>query len=515
MVDLNGIKNETKRNHAEKVLNGHELECYEDLNLDYVNEFCAQRNLKMTLQVLLFPDSTPTGLIRCSLCDGAFRSRNGHPWFNGSDRNRYVIKKQLIDNHLKYYHTSKEEKKRARQAAASSSLTLDNTILGGDILETFNNVLTERDDLLQILKENNVPAPSKGIPGLIIQAYLVLSRLFDLDLLEPLSDRGVDGFYQNSIETPSNTDIQVVETEVKLEPVASDTEVFTETVRFSDESDDDEECDDEGGGEEEEHFDLDSDFLSEDEFFAPSKKKRRKYTNHNYDEKLKSVTSEQTSALQAAFDACVCLTRSVEKELIESTKLEGGLISAWYRAKRKSLSPEQKESARNEMIKLRAKETVQCPQCDKTVTKAYLKLHIQRVHEGGVAGKSRTSPKTPKARKPKPTFPCPQCDRILKTKSSLKNHIKVVHDDQTVTCDQCGKTVRNNEALKHHMRMYHVEKRFVCDICDFRATHQCKLDLHRLKHFPNLMPFKCDFCSYATTEKRNLEAHVRKHTGEF
>ena len=70
------------------------------------------------------------------------------------------------------------------------------------------------------------------------------------------------------------------------------------------------------------------------------------------------------------------------------------------------------------------------------------------------------------------------------------------------------------EALKHHMRMYHVEKRFMCDICDYRATHQCKLDLHRLKHFPDLMPFKCDFCSYATTEKCKFEAHVSKHTGE-
>ena len=384
MVDFNAIKNETKRNHAERVINGLESESYEDLNLDYVDEFCAKRNLEVTLKVLLFPDSSPTGLVKCSLCETAFRSRNGHPWFNGSDRNRYVTKKQLIDNHLKYYHTSKEEKKRARQAS-SPSFALDNSILGGDLLETFNNVLTERDDLLQILKENNVPAPSKGIPGLIIQAYLVLARLFELDLLEPLAERhDVDGFYQNgdeSVEMSNTIVTELNETEIKNEPISSDSEVFIETVRFSDECDED--CDDEDNDDDcdEEQFALDSDFLSDDEFFGPSNKKRRKYANHNYDEKLKAIASEQLNVLQAAFDACFCLTRSVQQELTASTKLEAGLISAWFRNKRKSLSPEEKENARNEMVKLRARETVQCTQCDKTVTKAYLKTHIRRVHE--------------------------------------------------------------------------------------------------------------------------------------
>ena len=82
-MDLNGIKNEQKRDHALKVLNRTVREQYEDLDLDYVREFCHKRNLTLTLKVLLFEDLTQTGLVKCSLCEDSFRAKNGHPWFNG------------------------------------------------------------------------------------------------------------------------------------------------------------------------------------------------------------------------------------------------------------------------------------------------------------------------------------------------------------------------------------------------------------------------------------------------
>ena len=226
-------------------------------------------------------------------------------------------------------------------------------------METFNNVLTERDDLLQILKENNVPKPSKGVPGMIIQAYLVLARLFDLDLLEPLSHRGD---FNPFLDQPSQLEVEDHEsseiTTVKLEPTDETETVFTENIRFSDESDQEPDED------KFEAMDFD-DFLSDDDFlseFAPSKKKR-KYTNNNYDEKLQQLTDEQTSVLEEAFKKCVCLTGSVEKELIEKTALDAGLIGAWYRSRRKNLPPKEKEKAKNEMIKLRAQEMASCPVC--------------------------------------------------------------------------------------------------------------------------------------------------------
>ena len=66
----------------------------------------------------------------------------------------------------------------------SAQLFLDNT--GHDIIHLFNDVLLEKDDLISIIKENDVINLSPKVPGLIIQAYLVLVEIFNLDVMEPL-----------------------------------------------------------------------------------------------------------------------------------------------------------------------------------------------------------------------------------------------------------------------------------------------------------------------------------------
>ena len=61
---------------------------------------------------------------------------------------------------------------------------MDNT--GHDIIHLFNEVLLEKDDLVSIIKENDIINISSKLPGLIIQAYLVLVEIFNLDVMEPL-----------------------------------------------------------------------------------------------------------------------------------------------------------------------------------------------------------------------------------------------------------------------------------------------------------------------------------------
>ena len=66
----------------------------------------------------------------------------------------------------------------------SAQLFMDNT--GHDIIHLFNEVLLEKDDLVSIIKENDIINISSKLPGLIIQAYLVLVEIFNLDVMEPL-----------------------------------------------------------------------------------------------------------------------------------------------------------------------------------------------------------------------------------------------------------------------------------------------------------------------------------------
>ena len=49
-----------------------------------------------------------------------------------------------------------------------------------------NDVLVDKADLEALVVENEVVNKSAKTPGLIIQAYLVLVELFNLDVMEPL-----------------------------------------------------------------------------------------------------------------------------------------------------------------------------------------------------------------------------------------------------------------------------------------------------------------------------------------
>ena len=49
-----------------------------------------------------------------------------------------------------------------------------------------NDVLVEKVDLELLVKENDVINVSSKLPGLIVQSYLVLVELFNLDVMAPL-----------------------------------------------------------------------------------------------------------------------------------------------------------------------------------------------------------------------------------------------------------------------------------------------------------------------------------------
>ena len=59
-------------------------------------------------------------------------------------------------------------------ANLASQIFRDNT--GHTILDLFNNVLTEKTDLEQLVSENGVQNASLGLPGLIIQSYLIMVK---------------------------------------------------------------------------------------------------------------------------------------------------------------------------------------------------------------------------------------------------------------------------------------------------------------------------------------------------
>ena len=63
---------------------------------------------------------------------------------------------------------------------------------GHNIIELLNKVLTNKDDLTKLVEQNNVEVISDDLPGLIVQAYLVLVRLFELNVMQPINNAKIE-----------------------------------------------------------------------------------------------------------------------------------------------------------------------------------------------------------------------------------------------------------------------------------------------------------------------------------
>ena len=63
---------------------------------------------------------------------------------------------------------------------------------GHNIIELLNKVLTNKNDLTKLVEQNNVEVISSDLPGLVVQAYLVLVRLFELDVMQPIVSTKVE-----------------------------------------------------------------------------------------------------------------------------------------------------------------------------------------------------------------------------------------------------------------------------------------------------------------------------------
>ena len=90
---------------------------------------------------------------------------------------------------------------------------------------------------------------------------------------------------------------------------------------------------------------------------------------------------------------------------------------------------------------------------------------------------------------------CEECGLMLKNKTGLRNHIKVVHEASAPEeCEECGITLKNKSTLQNHIKVVHVASRpFPCPECDssFKSRHHLKS--HSAIHSDG-KPFSCDVC---------------------
>lgn len=78
---------------------------------------------------------------------------------------------------------------------------------------------------------------------------------------------------------------------------------------------------------------------------------------------------------------------------------------------------------------------------------------------------------------------CPNCNKVLRNKSSLRVHIQCVHlKEGSTICNECGIKVRSKDGLRKHMKVVHQGLRaYPCELCSYRASSLTNLNMHRSK----------------------------------
>ena len=104
-------------------------------------------------------------------------------------------------------------------------------------------------------------------------------------------------------------------------------------------------------------------------------------------------------------------------------------------------------------------------------------------------------------------FPCSMCDKKYKVRQSLKQHIRLKHEEQQVRCDICWKICRNTIDLAWHKRQMHDKSGFECHICKFRFKSQNILEKHKFTHQNHI----CTICKKMFTRKSHVTRHQVIH----
>lgn len=167
-----------------------------------------------------------------------------------------------------------------------------------------------------------------------------------------------------------------------------------------------------------------------------------------------------------------------------------------------------------------------CTECDKYFSNTTLvKYHKIKDHEGGIqcrycpmafrqedVEKYQEHLKKEEDRKhtrpSKQKHVCAFCGDEKSDSSSLYEHIRRYHNDDTFTCNSCNKTFRSKFAFKHHYEAVHGESRHECGECGRRFKLKSGLKSHLLSHAPSE---SCKICGKKLSP-RYMSHHLKLHS---
>jgi len=108
-------------------------------------------------------------------------------------------------------------------------------------------------------------------------------------------------------------------------------------------------------------------------------------------------------------------------------------------------------------------------------------------------------------------FKCPKCDKTFRNKSSMKRHVRALHDNlQPFKCKYCDATFRHNYTMETHISLVHLkQKKYKCSICDLSFATSSNVQRHHRERHENSKPFECRECGVAFSKRSNFQRHVK------
>ena len=113
------------------------------------------------------------------------------------------------------------------------------------------------------------------------------------------------------------------------------------------------------------------------------------------------------------------------------------------------------------------------------------------------------------------TVPCEICGKSLKSKYSLKLHVKLVHEKTAAEfpCDECGRVLRSKNSLDYHKRVHTGDYRFRCDECGNGYMTERKMQECKNTH-AGVFRLHCMHCEYKTNKDKAYKRHLATHSQE-
>lgn len=117
-------------------------------------------------------------------------------------------------------------------------------------------------------------------------------------------------------------------------------------------------------------------------------------------------------------------------------------------------------------------------------------------------------------------FICDICNKILRSKKTIKNHMKLhstCYDQRLFRCPVCTKIFRSVIRFRQH-QLQHISTKckFSCQLCSKSYSHEGALKQHLQEHLgentANVKMWRCQFCQMKFFTSQELAVHRGTHT---